>query len=271
MASLSIPYSFTNNTVASATEVNANFTSVKSFAESSVVQVDGSVQANTAAIANLAVTTGKIADGAITTAKIADGAVVLADLAAAVQAFLVPVGTIAAFGSATPPSGWLLCNGQSTSTYTALAAVVGATVPDLRGRTIIGTGTGTGLTARTINATGGSETHTLSAAELAAHNHSISHDHTPADGLGINTGTESHNHAHAYQASVVGSGTLANAADTSVDYGYVNTAAYTEAQNIAHRHNFFIPAYSGVSSTAGSGSAHNNMQPFYALNYIIKH
>ena len=75
MASLSIPNSFTNNTVASATEVNANFTSVKSFAESALVQVDGSVQAPTVAIANLAVTTAKIADGAVTSAKIADSGI----------------------------------------------------------------------------------------------------------------------------------------------------------------------------------------------------
>lgn len=65
MASLSIPNSFTNNTVASATEVNANFTSVKSFAESAVVQVDGSVQAPTAAIADGAITTDKIFNGTI--------------------------------------------------------------------------------------------------------------------------------------------------------------------------------------------------------------
>lgn len=70
MASLSIPNSFTNNTVASATEVNANFTSVKSFAESAVVQIDGSVQAPTIAIA----------DGAITSAKILDGTIINGDI-----------------------------------------------------------------------------------------------------------------------------------------------------------------------------------------------
>ena len=73
MATLTIPYNFTNGTSAVATEVNQNFLSIKSFGESAVVQVDGSVQAPTAAIANLAVTTGKIADGAITQAKLAAG------------------------------------------------------------------------------------------------------------------------------------------------------------------------------------------------------
>lgn len=81
MASLSIPNSFTNNTVASATEVNANFTSVKTYAESALVQVDGSVQAPTVAIANLAVTTAKIADDAVTAAKIATNAVGTSEIA----------------------------------------------------------------------------------------------------------------------------------------------------------------------------------------------
>ena len=33
----------------------------------------------------------------------------------------------------TPPDGWLECNGQSTASYPALAALIGPSVPDLRG------------------------------------------------------------------------------------------------------------------------------------------
>lgn len=61
MASLSYDYSLSNNTVADATHVMANFTNVKTFVEASAVQVDGSVQAGTAAIANDAVTAAKLA------------------------------------------------------------------------------------------------------------------------------------------------------------------------------------------------------------------
>lgn len=67
MASLPIPHSFSNNTVASATEVNQNFLSIKSFAESAVVQVDGSVQAPTIAIADAAVTSPKLAPPTLVT------------------------------------------------------------------------------------------------------------------------------------------------------------------------------------------------------------
>jgi microcystin-dependent protein len=169
--------------------------------------------------------------GQIPTAGIADSAVTLAKLASALQAYLVPVGTIVAFGSATPPTGWLLCDGGSTSSYTALAAVVGATVPDLRGRTIIGTGTGTGLTARTIKDTGGAETHLLLSSEsgVLGHTHRVS-----TAFVNIQTG-----------------GTTIYPVDPS-GLG----AAYDST----------LPA-----TTANATNAHNNMQPFYALNYIIKH
>jgi microcystin-dependent protein len=85
-----------------------------------------------------------------------------------------PVGTIVMYGGTSAPTGWLLCNGQSTTGYTALAAVVGANVPDLRGRTPIGYGQGTGLTNRnTIGAQVGAETHQLSVGELPSFNHEL--------------------------------------------------------------------------------------------------
>ncbi len=42
------------------------------------------------------------------------------------------------FAAATPPDGFLECNGQSTSGYSKLAAVVGAAVPNLQGKFIQG-------------------------------------------------------------------------------------------------------------------------------------
>ena len=89
---------------------------------------------------------------------------------------LVPTGSIVMYGGATAPAtgGWLLCDGGSTTGYTALAAIVGANVPDLRGRAPIGYGSGTGLTARTtMGATTGTETHTLTQAQTPSFNHEI--------------------------------------------------------------------------------------------------
>ena len=52
----------------------------------------------------------------------------------------VPTGSIFAFGGSENniPSGYLECNGQSTSGHTALANLVGSNVPDLRARFIRG-------------------------------------------------------------------------------------------------------------------------------------
>lgn len=86
----------------------------------------------------------------------------------------------------TTDPGWLVCDGAAVSrtTYAELFAELGTTwgvgdgsttfnLPDLRGRGLIGSGTGSGLTARTVGQTGGEETHLQTEAELAAHTHDV--------------------------------------------------------------------------------------------------
>jgi microcystin-dependent protein len=92
------------------------------------------------------------------------------------------VGQIHAYITATTPDNMLPCDGSVynrvdyPSLYSVLdtAFIISADTfktPDLRGRTIIGAGTGTGLTARSVGASGGEETHVLIVGELAAHHH----------------------------------------------------------------------------------------------------
>lgn len=106
-------------------------------------------------------------------------------------------GTVFPFAGATAPSGWLLCYGQAISrtTYAKLFGVIGITygagdgsttfnLPDLRGRVAAGkdnmggtpsnrlTTAGAGIDGPTLGATGGSQTHTLTEAQMPAHTHS---------------------------------------------------------------------------------------------------
>ena len=124
-----------DNAVTTAKIADANVTTAK-IADVNVTTakiLDANV--TTAKIADANVTTAKILDANVTTAKIADDAVTAAKVA---PGLLLPTGAITAFGGSTAPTGYLECNGQSTSGYTALAAVVGANVPDLRGEFVRG-------------------------------------------------------------------------------------------------------------------------------------
>lgn len=94
------------------------------------------------------------------------------------------IGEIIAYaGSTSPLSNWLACDGASLlrTDYPDLFTVIGTTygstdgthfnLPDLRGRSEIGVGSGPGLTSRSLGDTLGEETHQLNTSELAAHSH----------------------------------------------------------------------------------------------------
>lgn len=123
---------------------------------------------------------------------------------------LIPPGTIWAYGGAAAPAGWLLCDGTEVSrtTYATLFAVVGGTygaassstftLPDLRGRVLLGASG-----SHALGTVGGSET-----APGPTHTHPGSHSH------GLNShshGMSSHvhglnNHAHSLSSHTHGLG-----------------------------------------------------------------
>lgn len=156
------------------------------------------------------------------------------------------VGTIIAYATTDAPSNALPCDGAQylrvdyPALYAAIASqfIVDAdnfVVPDLRGRTPIGTGTGTGLTPRTIGDNSGEEAHSLSAAEGPVHSHS-------------DTG-----HIHSI-------------------HSHIDLLAVAPGELPVSCPNPLPESTSGGNAAignAGSGTAHNNMQPFLALNYGI--
>jgi len=153
------------------------------------------------------------------------------------------VGDSKESGYSSPGIGWLAENGAAVSrtTYAGLFAKIGTTfgvgdgsttfnVPSHSGRGSIGSGTGSGLTARTLGSSGGEETHVLSISEMPSHD-------------------------HAYQ---VGDGTP-SVLNPSGNY------SYTSGQNIG----YLTASYNGVNAQGG-GAAHNNMQPFLVKAFFIK-
>jgi len=156
-----------------------------------------------------------------------------------------PAGTMTPYAGSSAPSGWLLCYGQTVSrtNYAALFLAIGTTygagdgsttfgLPDIRGRVIAGKDNMGGTAASrltspvagsTLGASGGSQSHTLSATEMPAHTHGI--------------------------------------AATVLYDGFAPTALTTITNG--------TPTPANTAS-AGSGAAHNNVQPTFIANYIIK-
>ena len=187
----------------------------------------------------------------------------------------IPSGVIWEYAGSAAPTGWLFCNGAaySRTTYAALYAALGGAsspwgqgdgsttfnVPDKRGRVGIGAGQGTGLTNRVLGANGGEENHVLSVGELAAHNHTATqgtHSHTASDS----------GHNHSYNTFTTGSGVTQGPSSFFVSGGVgATTGSGTAVVSVG-------AASAGAITVAnnGSGTAHNNMDPFLVTNFIIK-
>jgi microcystin-dependent protein len=201
-----------------------------------------------------------------------------------------PVGSMIMWATSTPPTGWLLCDGQSTSGYTALAAVVGANVPDLRGRIPMGAGTGTGLTARTLGTQLGVESVTLTSAQSGSpsHDHGVTSvgggGHTATGSISTGghghtltmefSGTASHDHAisgisnprPAMKSDGTGSGTITNSDGTAVA-GVGDLGGSASVGVADHGHSIDITP----STATDAAAAHTNIQPSTVVNFIIKH
>jgi len=157
------------------------------------------------------------------------------------------VAEIRIFAGNFAPRGWAFCNGQllPISQNTALFSLIGTTyggdgrtttaLPDLQGRAPMHPGRGPGLTARRLGERGGVETVTLSEAQMPNHNHTVEGS--------VRTGNQDDPNGQ-YPAIGVGA-TLWGAAS-----------------------NLVAMASQALPDTGGS-QAHNNMQPYLTMNFII--
>ena len=284
---LTIPNTFTTGETALASEVNANFTAVKTEVDlkigNTLLTTKGDIIAASAAStpARLGVgTNGQtlLADSAATNG-VAWGQVTSLGVSVVLLKALCPVGTISAYAGATAPTGWILCDGTAvvSGTHPELYALC-ATTPDLRGRFALGkTAAGTGST---LLGTGGSTT--ITTGNLPSH----SHANTATAATTITDATHSHTitvsgsgtHAHDYQFTDNSVFNVQNAADSSglLVASYTTTAVGGDG---SHTHTGSSNAVSAgitagttvtmTNASTGSGDAYN--QPFVAVNYIIKH
>ena len=146
------------------------------------------------------------------------------------------------------PRGWAFCQGQllAISQNTALFSLLGTTyggngittfgLPDLRGRVGVHVGQGPGLSPYDLGQVGGTETVTLTAAQIAPHPHPAN----CVNGAG-NSGGPNNN-------------VWSSDAGGNNQYG-ITKAAGTMAPNII--------------GPSGGGQPHNNIQPYLAMNYCI--
>jgi microcystin-dependent protein len=176
---------------------------------------------------------------------------------------------------------WLLLDGSSFSgaTFPNLQTLLGGTtLPDMRGRSPVGAGTGSGLSTRTIRTTGGEETHAQTLAEIAVHTHTQnSHNHTQ-DSHNHTQNSHSHSHNHgtgAFSAFVTNEsdagdpgGVLTGLSEFGVAVTDTETDATTAtATNIATTATNQVAT--ATNQNAGSGTAFNVMHPFYVVNFFI--
>jgi microcystin-dependent protein len=154
----------------------------------------------------------------------------------------IPIGLIHPYASSVLPDGYLLCDGATVAAadYPELFAVIGYSfggagadfnLPDLVDRTIIGS---SGSFA--FGTTGGDATVTLDVSEMPAHSHT-------------DTG---HVHTIPLITSAPAQAGVGFAGNVTVPLLTMNTG--TASANL---------------TDTGGGGAHENMQPYIALSYII--
>lgn len=151
-------------------------------------------------------------------------------------------------GPTSPRSGlWLPCDGASLlrADYPDLFTVIGTTygsadgthfnLPDLRSRVPLAVGSGPGLSVYSLGDTGGEETHTLTTSEQASHTH-------------VDAG---HSHSEIVAAPNI----------TTIGVGAPEPTAIPGVGATGL-------GYASLNDSGGNG-AHNNLQPYIALTYLI--
>lgn len=170
-----------------------------------------------------------------------------------------PIGCIKQYSGSSAPNGWLLCKGQDVlkSSYPELYAIIGTTygepededyftLPNFSGRVPVGyNDTDESLSERTLGESNGEEEHVLTTPEMPSHTHTHNANATNVAGTALSL------------ASYTGSNTM----DAPTNGGGSQTDEIDLTAN----------AVALVINSTGGGNAHNIMQPYLVVHYIIKY
>lgn len=145
------------------------------------------------------------------------------------------IGNITATARITPPPGWLICDGSEVSrgTYAELFLAIGTTYGEGDGSTTFNI---PNLKGKVVVGIDESDTDFNATGK------------TGGEKTHILTISEMPSHTHSFIDRYVGGGSK---------WGSTSAAQYAETSD------------SYTTDSAGGGSAHNNLQPYMALNYII--
>ena len=189
------------------------------------------------------------------------------------------------FAGTVAPENYLFCDGSAVSrtTYATLFGVIGTTfgagdgsstfnLPDLSGRVPLGVSQ-----VHALGTTGGSETVTLTKSELPAHVHVVpQHGHENT----IEATTPEFSHSITQPVFKYTASRSSNAASGWDIRAYTSTTTSTAKRSTdvaVADHTASDCTMSGAitdkaafdSGTIGGGLAHNNMQPYLPVNFVI--
>ncbi len=189
---------------------------------------------------------------------------------------ILPKYSILAWAHANIPLGWAICNGKRfllDDTGKAIENTVGILTPDLRGRFILGVGTGKDeknkdMTERKLNEIGGEEKHELTKEEMPSHGHNL-HIYGDPNGSDSTSGKTTlmltDRQFHWFQSELNTNRKDNNTNRLPVEIKKTGGVLQPNTGKISEGADKDYPDPAEYKTTP-----HNNMPPFYVLTYIMK-